>query len=733
MSATLPPIGQINDDDSAVKFLADLAREARDARADLVQTVEDNINVFRFGKTTGSPAEGELVVNEIQNAILAATHIQTQEPPQATLEPVETGEQPLYFWAGPQDIGIAMFGLEAFEVAEWVDELGQVQPPTPLDPMVAGMLKAAAVPEEVSPALPPGAIRPEWVLEVSDQTIADDYQILLDLFWERSDADRFIRDLLLRTSIQGWAWGLYEFDDTRLRHKLTILPILQVYIDPTVRDISDAAYAGFDLPLWADEAKTLYPELADAIEADAFVGRPQFVDQNTEYSSTYDRVFQRPMVTFRCFWLRNQQVPMTKDEAVALGLVEEVVEPLPQFVDGTTPNVESGNEPEPGSTPSDGGVHSSAGVEGYEAAGTAFGGGGGASLPSDSGESLQATAGQTDGRDGTSASTSASCILVATGEVVSPGDTNWPTRIGIRQLVQVGGRIVDDRECEHFDIPILHNVNIPFPTECPWGQGEPERLKGQQAALTRVVNAMVTHGDFHAAPLVTMSKSMYDSLPPQFKEGRVKPGMLIVVPDDQYMALGGKVETIHDPAPLSPAHVELIPMLRQFLADNSGHSDVMQGRTNPGDSGKKVELLQASGSGVAGYKAKRSGDTVRRMTHLMLHSIIWRLDVKDIARIISKPPHVLEIIHGRAREIEWNVKVVIQAGAGLQIQKRQLALMDLQSQLISRQTAQEESGRDPRLEEQRMMIEAAKLAAVGMAPGQEEGGGPEKKEKKPSA
>jgi hypothetical protein len=91
-------------------------------------------------------------------------------------------------------------------VADWLDENGQPQPPTPLDPLTAGQLKALTVPEEVSPALQPGTIRPEWLIEVSDQTIAEDYQTILDLFWERSNCDLFIRDLLLRTNIQGWTW-----------------------------------------------------------------------------------------------------------------------------------------------------------------------------------------------------------------------------------------------------------------------------------------------------------------------------------------------------------------------------------------------------------------------------------------------------------------------------------------------------------------------------------------------
>jgi hypothetical protein len=89
---------------------------------------------------------------------------------------------------------------------------------------------------------------------------------------------------------------------------------------------------------------------------------------------------------------------------------------------------------------------------------------------------------------------------------------------------------------------------------------------------------MVTHADFHAAPITTLSQSMYDSLPPQYRQARVKPGMQIVVPDDLYLALGGKVETIHEPSQTPPALMELFPVLKQLIDDMSGHTDVMQGQ-----------------------------------------------------------------------------------------------------------------------------------------------------------
>jgi hypothetical protein len=715
--AQLPPIGQATDTSEAeiIQYIGFLALEGAEARSPWESSLDANENTYTYGDENGPPDDGKITINEIQNAVVAATDIQTKEPPTATLEPVETGEPPLYYWAGPPEATmpfVALGLLQPFEVDQWMDDYGQLQPPTPLDPLIAGELKAMAVPEEVSPALPPGFIRPDWVVAMDDKLIADTFQIVFDVFWERCDAEKWIRKNLHDCNIWGWNFGLYEFDDTALTHVLRHLPLLQTYIDPTCADIAEASYAGFDLPLDASEARALYPDFIDVIDAEAKDGYPDRPDSQTVWSDTYNRNFRREMISLRVFWLRNQLVPMGKDEAVGLGLVAEVGYGDEQQQEPTVPVVRGAVAPD-----------SPTGAE-------ALGGGAG-----DTGELSSVLQPAERGEPAADGAGAGICILIATGQPIQPGDVaaGWPTRLGIRQITQLGQtRIVDDRESESFDIPILHNVNIPLPGLRPWGLGEPYRLKAIQKAESTLMTAMVEHAKYFASPVSSMSQSMHDALPPEYKDASIKPGLTIVVPDEQWMAVKGQVQNVQDPPPLSPAHAELFPMLKQLIQEQSGHSEVLQGRSGSAKSGTAIDMLQTAASSMIGFKAQRTGDMVKRLSKLMLHSLVWRLDVDDVERIVSKyPRHVLEAIHQRARQIEWNVKVVVQAGnGGLNMQKRQLAEMDLQVGAISLEGYREKAGIDSRLEDQRIeaqMQKQARLMGAGM--GQEQGEQPG--EKKP--
>lgn len=654
----LPPIGQISADDTqdVASYLVGLAQEAREARQPWERMVADNIQIYLWGELIGSDESpgvtdpNRIIVNEIQNAIIAATDIQTKDPPSATLEPVETGEPPLYYWGGPQEIGLAI-GLLPFEVADFTDEqTGETKPPVPLDPLVAGQLKAMAIPEEVSPALPPGMIRPEWLVELNDKLVADVYQSVFDVVWARSGTDLWVRESLNDTNIQGWAWGLYEFNDTEKRHVLRHLPINQVYIDPVVRDISRASYAGYDLPIDADEAKAMFPHLADVIDENAGEGMPAWPDAASgTWSSIYQRNFRRPMVVFRRFWIRNQVVPFTHEEATAHGAV--ISQPDP-----TDPQQQILIDPE-------------------------------------------------------------------TGNVVKPGDTanGWPTRLGVRQITQLGATIVDDREAEFADIPLLHNVNIPVPGERPWGLGEPFRLYSLQQAESNILDAMVKHVGYYKSPTGFMSESMHALLPEEQRDMYARPGKQYIMPDEQYAACGGKPTMFQDPPAMPPALGDLLPQVKQMINEQSGHAEVLQGRAQSQvKSGKAIELLQSAASSMIGFKSQRTGDMVKRLADLMLHSLVFRLEVPDIAQIVSKyPPHVLASICQRARQIEWDVSVKVQAGSGeIQSQKRQLAMMDLQAGAISLKTYWEQCGIDGRQEEARLANQQQRMAQqqMGMMP-----------------
>src|SRR4051812_32383306 len=117
----LPRLGQVGEAEhgDVVSHLSGLAQESTFARSEWDSVVTDCLNIYTYGDVT-PPGPNEIVVQEIQNSVIATTIIQTKDPAQVTLEPVETGEPPTYFWAGPAQYGLSL-GLMPEQVQAFID------------------------------------------------------------------------------------------------------------------------------------------------------------------------------------------------------------------------------------------------------------------------------------------------------------------------------------------------------------------------------------------------------------------------------------------------------------------------------------------------------------------------------------------------------------------------------------------------------------------------------------
>lgn len=593
----LPPLGTIGDDPSkhagATSYLSYLAEEASDGRAAWIDVADRNVEIYTYGAALDEYDPAKILVNEIQSAIIAAVDIQTKQPPVANLAPVETGEPAQTYWAGPLEAALQL-GVPPECLVPMDDPAnpGATVPPQPIDEITAERLKTIR---------DTGYFPEDWMVDVDDKTVSDTFQTVHDVYYARSGGARFLRQNLLANSIKGCQFALLEFDNERQRFMFKNLYLRQVYIDPICEDIADAAYAGVDLVIDANEAKSLWPELSDAIEKESSDGQPQRPDSSTSLGSMLERNFRRNMVTLRVFWIRNEPAPLSPEDALAGGHVEPFV------------NL--------GETAED--------------------------------------------------ATQAGYLKPGTDTQVDPAHAEWPTRRVLRQITQLVSTIVDDKECEHADIPLLHNVNIPVPGQ-PWGIGEPMRLTGLQRARSRMLNAITEHAEYFKSPIVTVSQSVYADLPDSVKDTGVKPGLMLVVPNDQWMATGGKILSIQDPPQTPPGLIEGQSILHQEISEQSGHSDAMRGVSEgSGDSGKKIELLQQAGSSQVSFKAQRTADMIEQQTRLMLHIYVHVLTCEQIGQVVSKyKPHILEAICERGKRAEWDVKVEIAAGTGAMVAQR---------------------------------------------------------------
>lgn len=732
MYDSLHPLGMIgaaeSDHSAATTFLAGLVREARQDRDAWDAIYDSNLTIYTYGKDP-KPADDELVIHDIQNAIIAATDIQTKEPPTATLEPVETGETPQYFWAGPDWLGISL-GLTPDQVSPWADPndpglfvdppAPTLHPPQPLDPNVGDELVSFA---SMGQPLPfpspltglPVMLKEDWIVAVNDELVAETYQSVFDVLWARVQMDRRIRSNLLWTNIFGWTFWLYEWDDDRRVPVVRPMPARQVAIDPTVEDIGDAQYVIIDLWLDADEAKALYPALAQQIDENARTGQPldpQEAEGN--WGQAFDREFERPGVTMRVAWLRNQPVPLDAETAVGMGLVEAVE--VPDEAAGAAEMEaadelagmmeESSDEQQMGTG---GGV---ADVE--------HGGLGGDGNPEAAAEPIS----EPNGAGGLVPSLPTRLAYLIDGEEVTPvinedGHTRihprWPVRRVIRQVTSILNAVIDDRECEHHDIPILHNVNIPVPGK-PYGMGEPFRLEKIQNANSEVVASMVGNAEQFKAPVQIQPASVYEYLKKEYGQAYITPGKVLIVDDALLMQAGGKIDFTVDPPAMPPGLVQLHPILKGLITEQSGYSDVLQGRASSNLSGRAIETLQTSAASMIGFKSQRTGDLVYRLARLMLHSIVTRMSAEEIGRIVSKyPGHILAAIHERARRMDWDVKVTVSSGNGaIRAQKQQSVRENFAAGLVDEETAQEDLGIDAKQVRRRKEAMARRqLAMVG--------------------
>jgi hypothetical protein len=755
-----------------IGILHDLAQESIDDRQGLDAVVTRNRQIFQEG--TDVPVDDDtIVLYDIQNAAIAATDIQTKEPARSSLEPVERGESPICYWNGPPQAGFNLFGLQVEQLQDFPDPMtGQMQPPMPLTDEQADQIRqaidAGGIPSgppmvapgpDGQPVMQPAPMIPvkdDWLVEVNDQLIAEGYQILFDLYWQRSSIDRRWRENVLQTNVDGWTFWIYQFDEDEQCYILKNLSVIQAYPDTQgCADVAEMTYFGVDWVLDRQAATRMYPHLADRIEAWATTGYPRRPDGMTQFGQSDDRYFRRGTVTMRVFWLRNQQCRYTAQEALERGLVvqQEVPDEAQAGLDEANTGIAPAGALDGASAngSGDGGRNEASDLPAAPSTGAAAGGAGepdaeesqaheqGEAPQVEEAEDGQQRSGVDDtsnaGRDQSAARaavpaapdsqtapqglaqppTRTGLFHPQTGEEVDPDHPAWPTYPCLRQITQLGNEIVDDRRCEFWDIPIVHNVNIPIPQK-PFGIGEPYRLWKLQKARSRAVQAKVENAEWFRAPVVAMSKSMAASLKDRYKDAHIKPGRTILVDDDLYKQLNGQIHTIIEPPGMPEALRELDKDLKDTIDDSSGYNEVLRGQpSSQVTSGKMLDSYQAAASSMIGFKSQRTGDMVQRFSHLALHDLVTRVPVALKAQIVRKwPLHIWEEIDRQAQNIEWQIEVTIRSGNGASLtQKKNEAITlfntrDPQTNkpVMSMQTLREKVALDSRQEERRTDQEA---------------------------
>ena len=278
----VPPVGTLTSDANAAMTMsayADLLVQEETSRRNgtmlgIQSYADDNMQLFLGQADYSGPAVAEgfwLQANRIQTSIMSNTAVQTGTPPRIEFKPRETGEQPMY-WINSK----VKQSPEVMQCLQGIDPSAFTPDPQTGITRCLTNDEASAIQGRMqqiqqmamqNPNAP--GVDPDLLIAVNDETAADAMQDVFDSMWDASDAEFYTSECQLNNSIIGFAWMLYQWDDTEKRFNLIIPNWVHVHPDPVRTDVSKFAYLVYDQIVDAQEAKAAYPLLAAQIDAAA--------------------------------------------------------------------------------------------------------------------------------------------------------------------------------------------------------------------------------------------------------------------------------------------------------------------------------------------------------------------------------------------------------------------------------------------------------------------------------
>lgn len=236
-----------------------------------------------------------------------------------------------------------------------------------------------------------------------------------------------------------------------------------------------------------------------------------------------------------------------------------------------------------------------------------------------------------------------------------------------RQVTAVLGLVVDDRECEYWDIPMLQAICTPIPYQ-PFGQGLPARLSSMQDGRNRMLRDIIDHTNLNAHPVQVIPASAYAMLPDSYKEeGASRAGMTLVVPDD-LLKVNPNVASFINPPPLSTALKDAEQIFHTELAERSGNPEVLNGNPPPGVSGwQAIQLLSQNASSRFGFSMQWTRDFIWRLTKLVIRDLsdTRKVTPQDLAAIDKRYPlGIVEQFQKRAAMMDWDIDVDVATSVG---------------------------------------------------------------------
>lgn len=690
---------------------------------------------YHWTEVAPDQSAARYVFNRIKTIIVSHAAIQAGKKPKVDILPRQSGTN------GPCFVNTDVLG-SLLPIIQSNPDLMALVSKIPLECMEAPPATPAPLPrqiyEELKSAIEQGqmlvemakmqrlplpkVLPPELIVEVSDITAAESMQVLFDAQWDECNADyHAITDALYNT-IGGWSHIFYRWDALAERHLLHNAETYQVFLDPTRPDISVSPIAVFDMGMTEEQGMAEFPRYAKVIDQTFVPGKPVLPGgQPYTPAAVYNQTnFRRKAGFIRFCYVRNQPYPMDIAEALRRGLI---VEGKP-YVGPNTPvqNADGATGPDVSTVGAETGGNGAGGTAGNPAPSsgtdTAFqpessanperGGAAGPGEPPPNAGGLANLAPEPS-----------VFLLVVNGQPafeVKPWDGNWPTRRGIREIVIIMNRVVDDHEYLGADIPITHNVNFPH-MYGPLGQGTPEDLESLNMAVNEMLSDLVHLVRSAAFPTTVIADSLQKANPEIGLEAYRRPSTVLTAPDNLLAAFKDLMKNV-EPGQVSPDLWRFLTQMLELLDRQGEMTNITQGEASPGMSGELFKSASAAAQSSVLFRARRTETMLKYLAKLMLGGIS-QMSVDAMARACPKyPRYIWAAFKNWYPRLSYDLKIEISAGGGATKMQRAMGLIGAAKVpvAVSQKTLQESLDLDPDKETKQRAEESMQQMAMQQGP-----------------
>src|SRR5690606_30059579 len=308
------------------------------------------------------------------------------------------------------------------------------------------------------------------------------------------------------------------------------------------------------------EAKAEYPELEAFIDSKATVGGISSVASGVT-GGKFQRSGMRQSIERWTWWQRNHPVDMSEDEALATGRVQPAIEEVQE--DAVDP--ETGEpiiDPETGDA-----------VQ----------------------QTVQVHATTEDGRR--------VYVLTETGQMVMPGDPEWPKRKVLRQIQFLADKVVFDDVSPFVDIPVGRNKCMMI-DESPYAQGEPQRIAGLIDLRNRLFSIWYGYAKRFRSPEQIIPADVFNATRKAVEELHSDASKKWIIPSELWMQYGGDVIRNLEAPQLGPVISHMMDVVGREIDKVSGMTEVIRGETKSDQSGELFRAALEAARGPIGLKAR---------------------------------------------------------------------------------------------------------------------------------